>query len=128
MLGAMGNLAERYRDADRSGVYGVRDGDIPRTAAGEAQARLIEVAAHRLCTDWAHFEQAFGSASDAPRACVVLVREASQLPPPHRQAMLERLAALTHASRQSGRAAFVVLVDPEWRLGLAPLYREKPGR
>ena len=34
----MGHLAERYRDASRSGVYRVTDAAVPRAAAAEAGA------------------------------------------------------------------------------------------
>ena len=61
ILRAMGHLAKRYGDAARSGVYGVRDAGIPRTAAVEADALLIEIAASRLQEAWAQVEQALGA-------------------------------------------------------------------
>jgi len=43
----MGKLAERYTDAVRSGVYRVADVAVPRPAAGEARALLLETSAAR---------------------------------------------------------------------------------
>ena len=37
----MGHLAERYRDATRSGVYRVTDGAVPRAAALEAGVEVV---------------------------------------------------------------------------------------
>jgi hypothetical protein len=37
----MGHLAERYRDASRSGVYRVTDGAVPRAAAEEAGVEVL---------------------------------------------------------------------------------------
>jgi hypothetical protein len=39
----MGKLAERLTDAARSGVYRVRAAGVPRAAAAEAKADLIEI-------------------------------------------------------------------------------------
>lgn len=126
MLRAMGNLAERYGDAARSGVYRVCDADIPRKAALEANALLIEVAASRLPGEWARVQQAIGC--ETARACVLLVPGAAALACPEHHGMLERLAAVALAGREGGRPLFAVMVDPEGRLGLPPLYREKRAR
>lgn len=124
MLRAMGNLAERYKDAARSGVYGVRDGAIPRTAALEAEALLIEVPAVRLGPEWTRVEQAL-EARDG-RACVLLVPGGAALAPVEHRAVLERLGVAARDARETGRPLFAVLVDPGGVLGLPPLYREKP--
>jgi hypothetical protein len=39
----MGKLAERFTDAARSGVYRVRSAVVPRAAAAEAAAHLVEI-------------------------------------------------------------------------------------
>ncbi|MEP7261138.1 MAG: hypothetical protein ABI669_08065 [Usitatibacter sp.] len=121
----MGNLAERYKDADRSGVYGVRDAGVPRAAAIEAGAFLIEVGASRLREEWWRVEQAIGA--ETARACVLLVAGASALALPEHFGMLERLRAATAAGREASRPIFAVMVDPDGRLELPLLYREKPG-
>ena len=125
MLRAMGNLAERYGDATRSGVYGVRDAVIPRAAAMEADAFLIEVSASRLRAEWWRVDQAI--AAETARACVMLVPGAAALALPEHHGMLERLRAAADAGREAGRPIFAVMVDPDGRLELPPLYREKPG-
>jgi hypothetical protein len=94
----MGHLAERYRDASRSGVYRVTDGAIPRAAlleAGSGPQVLILEGLDTLGTE--DFE--------------VLV------------AALERIA---RARREGGAPFFGVLVDPGRRLRLPNLYKEKP--
>ena len=96
----MGHLAERYRDASRSGVYRVTDGAIPRTAALEAgpavQVLIIE-GLDALAADHPHDFQAVVAA-------------------------LERVAA---ARRERGKPFFAVLVDPRRVLPLPTLYKEK---
>lgn len=123
MLRAMGKLAERYTDPARSGVYGVRDAAIPRAAAREAGAVLVELAASSLDEGWPRIEQAMGSAPT--RACVILVSDAGALARPERRATLEALDDAARACRAASRPFFAVMVDPEARLGLAPLYRER---
>lgn len=93
----MGHLAERYRDASRSGVYRVTDAAIPRAAALEAglgpQVLILE-----------------GLDSLAAKDFEILV------------AALERMAA---ARREGGVPFFAVVVDPGRRLDLPNLYKEK---
>jgi hypothetical protein len=94
----MGHLAERYRDASRSGVYRVTDGAIPRAA-------LLE-------------------AGSGPQ--VLILEGLDTLEPEDFQrvvAVLERVAA---ARRERGAPFFAVLVDPGRRLSLPNLYKEKP--
>ncbi len=94
----MGHLAERYRDASRSGVYRVTDGAVPRAAVVEAgsgpQVLILE-----------------GMDSLGPEDFQVVV------------AALERVAS---ARREGGAPFFAVLVDPGRRLRLPNLYKEKP--
>jgi hypothetical protein len=94
----MGHLAERYRDASRSGVYRVTDGAIPRAA-------LLE-------------------AGSGPQ--VLILEGLDTLEPEDFRrvvAVLERVAA---ARRERGAPFFAVLVDPGRRLSLPNLYKEKP--
>jgi hypothetical protein len=94
----MGHLAERYRDASRSGVYRVTDGAIPRAALVEAGAGPQVLILEGMDT---------------------LGREDFEL----LVAPLERMAA---ARRVGGAPFFAVLVDPGRRLKLPNLYKEKP--
>ena len=96
----MGHLAERYRDASRSGVYRVTDGAIPRAAAQEAGA-----AAQVLI-----IEGLDALANGQPQDFQAVV------------AALERVAA---ARRERGSPFFAVLVDPRRVLPLPTLYKEK---
>jgi hypothetical protein len=94
----MGHLAERYRDASRSGVYRVTDGAIPRAAVLEA--------------------------GSGPQ--VLILEGLDTLEPEDFRrvvAVLERVAA---ARRERGAPFFAVLVDPGRRLSLPNLYKEKP--
>lgn len=126
MLRAMRKLAERYTDAARSGVYCVGNDAIPRAAAAEAGALLIELAAARLAEDWARVEAQFGRARARP--CVLIVADAAALAGPEHRGVLEAIAAAARACRDSGRPLFAVMVDPDARLGLPRLYREQEGR
>lgn len=91
----MGHLAERYRDASRSGVYRVTDAAVPRAAALEAGVDVLFI------------EGLDALASEDCRAIV---------------ATLERVAA---GHRERGRPFFAVLVDPRRLLPLPTLYKEK---
>lgn len=121
----MGKLAERFTDANRSGVYRVRAPGVPRAAAGEARARLIEMAAPALCPDrWSQLQGALGS--NDVRICVLLLSDAAALGAHAHERMVATLSATARTWRAAGRAFFAVLVDPEARLALPPLYHEKP--
>ena len=125
MLAAMGKLAERYGDAARSGVYRVRDADIPRAAAVEAGAFVLEIGAAALADGgWPRV----GEALHLPRtrACVVLIPDAAALARSEHQGTLEALRATAQWCRDADRPFFAVLVDPEGCLALPPLYHERP--
>ena len=114
----MGKLAERFTDATRSGVYRVRSGDIPRKAAGEAGAHLVEVGLAALADGgWPQLQRALGDA----RICVVLVPDAGSLA--HAD-LIARLRAAAQERRDTGRSFFVVLVDPDQQLDVPLLYHE----
>jgi hypothetical protein len=96
----MGHLADRYRDASRSGVYRVTNAAIPRAAALEAGP-----AAHVLI-----IEGLDALAADHPHDFQAVVSS------------LERVAA---ARRSRGEPFFAVLLDPRRRLPLPTLYKER---
>jgi hypothetical protein len=93
----MGHLAERYRDASRSGVYRVTDGAVPRAAAREA-----------------------GSGTR-----VLVLDGLDHLVGDDLQVILAALEQVAAAGRASGTPFFAVLVDPRRRLALPELYKEK---
>ncbi len=96
----MGHLAERYRDASRSGVYRVTDAAVPRAAALEAGPAVQVLIIEGLDA----------LAAEHPRDFEAVV------------SALERVAA---ARRSRGAPFFAVLLDPQWRLPLPNLYKEK---
>jgi hypothetical protein len=93
----MGHLAERYRDASRSGVYRVTDAAIPRAAVLEA--------------------------GSGPQ--VLILEGMDTLGAQDLQVLLKALERLAAARRDGGVPFFAVLVDPGRRLELATLYKEK---
>jgi hypothetical protein len=93
----MGHLAERYRDASRSGVYRVTDGAIPRAALLEA----------------------------GPGPEVLILEGLDTLGPEDFQPLVAALERLAAARREGGAPFFAVLVDPGRRLRLPNLYKEK---
>lgn len=119
----MGKLAERFTDVNRSGVYRVRDARIPRAAALEACAYLLEADAAPLASIRTRLQSAF--AAEDVRICVLLVSGA----PSWATRPGEEIAALHETAqvwRAAGRSFFAVLVDPAGALALPPLYHEKP--
>lgn len=93
----MGHLAERYRDASRSGVYRVTDAAVPRAAAAEA-----------------------GAASQ-----VVIIEGLDRIAAEDFQAIAGALERIAAAHRERGAPFFAVLVDPRRLLPLPTLYKEK---
>jgi hypothetical protein len=96
----MGHLADRYRDANRSGVYRVTDAAIPRAAALEA----------------------------GPTAQVLIIEGLDKLAgeSPHEfAAVVAALARIAASRREGGAPFFAVLVDPGRRLSLPTLYKER---
>lgn len=120
----MGKLAERYGDPARSGVYRVRDAAIPRAAAIEAGAVLLELGAAALADGgWPRVEEAIRA--PGPRACVVLIPDAAALARLGDPGKLEALQAAAQSCRATDRPFFAVLVDPEGQFALPPLYHER---
>ena len=93
----MGHLAERYRDASRSGVYRVSDAAIPRAAAVEA----------------------------GPASQVLLLEGLDTLSAAELKAIVVALGHVAAARRERGQPFFAVLLDPGRRLALPTLYKEK---
>jgi hypothetical protein len=93
----MGHLAERYRDASRSGVYRATDGAVPRAAALEA----------------------------GPAAQVLILEGLDSLATEDFQVIVAALQRVAAARRERGTPFFAVLIDPRRRLGLPSLYKEK---
>jgi hypothetical protein len=93
----MGHLAERYRDASRSGVYRATDGAVPRAAALEA-----------------------GSAAQ-----VLILEGLDRLAAGDFQVIVAALRQVASARREGGTPFFAVLLDPGRRLSLPTLYKEK---
>ncbi len=119
----MGKLAQRYGDVARSGVYRVADAGIPRAAAAEADAFVLELGVAALADGgWQQVEDAIGQRRAGAR--VVLVPDAGLLALPGNQGLLEALRAAAQTCRDAGRPFFAVLVDPGARLALPPLYKE----
>ena len=94
----MGHLAERYRDASRSGVYRVSDAAVPRAAAAEA----------------------------GPASQVLVLEGLDTLRPAELKPIIAALAQLAAARQERGQPFFAVLLDPGRRLSLPTLYKEKP--
>ena len=93
----MGHLAERYRDASRSGVYRVTDAAVPRAAALEAGAV----------------------------AQVLIIEGLDALVAEDFRVIVAALEAVATARRKAGTPFFAVLVDPRRVLDLPALYKEK---
>jgi hypothetical protein len=96
----MGYLADRYRDASRSGVYRVSDAAIPRAAAREAGAAAQVLIIEGLDALAAQHPEEF-------------------------QAVVESLERVAAGCRGRGTAFFAVLLDPRRLLPLPTLYKEK---
>lgn len=123
----MGKLAQRYGDGTRSGVYRVRDAGVPRAAAAEANAFVLELAVAALVDGgWQRAQHAIGLRN--ARTCVVLVPDAAALAQPEHRGLLKALRAAAQSFREAGRPFFAVLVDPEARLTLPPLYKERGSK
>jgi len=119
----MGKLAQRYCDGTRSGVYRVRDARVPRAAAAEANALVLELAVATLADGgWQQVEHAIGLRQTG--TCVVLVDDAAALAQAELGGLLDALRSAAQSCRDAGRPFFAVLVDPEARLALPPLYKE----
>jgi len=93
----MGHLAERYRDASRSGVYRATDAAVPRAAALEA----------------------------GPAAQVLILEGLDRLATEDFRVIVAALRQVASVRREGGTPFFAVLIDPGRRLDLPDLYKEK---
>lgn len=121
----MGNLAERYGDAKRSGVYRVSSARVPLLAAREAGADLHECGA---ADAEAELSRAFGTRSGTnPAPYVLLVRDITSTSHAGQLDAKQLIRTLQGALRREEADAvprFVVLVDPLKTLDLPGLWRE----
>lgn len=122
----MGNLAERYGDPKRSGIYRVNSRRVPILAAGEAGADLHEC-------DVADVEAELGRAFRQPtgqsrgRPCILLVHDVTHFfkgDQARATQLVRRLQAAFRGLDASADPCFVVLVDPLKTLDLPGLWRE----
>ncbi len=123
----MGKLAERYTDADRSGVYRVRDLRVPHAAACEANATIVELEASANIDAVRIAGEAPSCAEGGARIRVVLVTGADA-PAGERNAdpgaLIDALGKAAAQWRAAGVPYFAVILDPGARLDLPRLYRE----
>ncbi len=121
----MGNLAERYGDPKRSGVYRVSSPHIPVLAAAEAGADLREC-------DVADAEAELSRAYEQPngrrgRPSILIVRGVTHLcrgDQPSAAHLVRRLQAAFGSLGAHEHPRFVVIVDPMKTLELPGLWRE----
>jgi hypothetical protein len=121
----MGNLAMRYLDASRSGVYRVTDAAVPSKAAVEAGSILTRLDAGAGA--FAILETLRVEPGRNPR--VVIIDGADALAQEHARDFQSLVAALDGvASERRARDVpfYAVLTDPRRILALPTLYKE-PG-
>ena len=133
----MSKLLERLRDPVRSGVYRVTRGDaiteVMRDAtlidlkdgdASSAIARALQFPAW-FGGNWDALEDCLGDLSWRPADSHVLVfRNWHALPGDDLGVLIDVLRSSAEFWSGRGRPFFAVLVDPEAKLALPPLYRE----
>ena len=144
----MGKLAQRFLDAEKSGVYRVSGAGVPRTAAREAGLALLEVSLDGVADKDALLRQFaaslgfpdwFGGNWDALEECltdlswceaagyVLLVRGAAALAvrgAADYGVLIDLLGGCAQSWRERGVPFFAVCVDPGGALALPPLYNE----
>lgn len=116
----MGNLAERYQDRARSGVYRVSSARVPLQAAKEAQADLNEIQAVDL---GAALGRADPEGNDrGPCSRIWIVHGAQQGHLDLARSLLDEMQVQVGP----GDPCFVILVDPLRLMDLPTLWREPP--
>jgi hypothetical protein len=114
----MGKLAERYADAAKSGVYRVTSAEIPLEAAGEANARVVELGADGVQSLVERIGQTIARNDRRPH--VVLIRQEVS-------ALLDEMDDLARHCREHRLPFFALVVDPAGALDLPALYKESPA-
>lgn len=124
----MGNLAERYGDPKRSGVYRVSSPRVPILAAEEAGADLHEC---EVTDVEAELGRAFRLATGGSRSrpCILLVHDVTHSykadqPRAMSHQLVRRLQESFRELPADADPCFVVLVDPLKTLDLPGLWRE----
>jgi hypothetical protein len=126
----MGNLAERYRDPKRSGVYRVSSAEVPVLAAREACADLRECDAADLEPELGRAMLQLADRAQG-RPCILLVRQAAGGRACIFQQQPDLMVRLLNRFRKISPQAdpcFVVLVDPLKVLDLPNIWREPASR
>jgi hypothetical protein len=137
----MSKLLERLRDPMRSGVYRVTGGEAVEQVLGGANFDTAQVGleggdALRAIARALQFPDWFGNNWDALEDClgdlswrggeghVLLLRGWQQLPSDDLGVLIDVLGASAEFWSGRGRPFFALLVDPDRKLALPPLYRD----
>lgn len=121
----MGNLAERYGDSSRSGLYRVTCPEVPLRAALEADAIVLECLAEHLELRWMSLKYSIELGDK--RARVLIIHDAGVLASPtlRQWNLLSKLLTIAKSARRSFIPLFVVFVDPMSDLQLPSLWNER---
>lgn len=121
----MGNLAERYADPKRSGLYRVSSPVVPALAAREAGADLRECDATEVESELDRLSRLAGKPQGRP--CILLVHGISdwiEMSASDGTLLTRRLQSALQRLRPRVDPCFVVLIDPFKTLPLPSLWRE----
>lgn len=120
----MGNLAERYCDSSRSGLYRVTCPEVPLRAALEADAKVVECSAELLEVRWLAMKY---SLEHVDRIRVLIVHNAGELASPNvRQwGVLSKLLTIAKVAREQSSPFFAVFVDAHHQLLFPDLWKER---
>lgn len=123
----MGNLAERYSDSSRSGLYRVTCPEVPLRAALEADAIVMECSAELLEVRWMAMKYSLEHVDNRIR--VLIVHDAGVLASPNvRQwSLLSKLSTIAKAARKLSIPFFAVFVDAHHELQFPVLWKERLG-
>lgn len=138
----MSKLLERLRDPVRSGVYRVTHGDAVGDVLRDSSLDAADIDlkggdALRAIAGALRFPDWFGGNWDALEDClgdlswrkgeghVLLLRDWQKLSPDDLGVLIDVLRSSAEFWSGRGRPFFAVLVDPENKLALPPLHRER---
>lgn len=116
----MGNLAERYQDRARSGLYRVSSARVPLDAAREAQADLNEIQAAELGISLGRADREGKNLGPFSRIWIVHGAQQGHLD------LARNLLDEMQAQLRPGDPCFVILVDPLRQFDLPTLWKEPP--